>query len=301
MLDPLPRGSHWTWKRLLALVAAVHRRVAVGHTIHAVPFAAIGALLVEPRWPGLRTVILLFLCVLFGRATVVGFLRFFEAPADVVTPDDPPPDLPEQEPPPRPVWLAFALHGAFMMGFCAWLLRPVAGYLSIPYTLLLLLYAATRRFTGCSHFLLGAGLGAGPIATWVALGGSFADLWPGLVLLASGITLWAAGFDMVFSLKPELRQARGPGRFARAMRFPPRVVLRIAWACQAASILLFLPAGPLLGLGPTWFAGPVLVGVVLTAAALLLRRGFPERIAGAWVRLNLLTGPILLAVTLLAL
>jgi len=90
-------------KRLWDLVCAVHRRVAVLRTVHVLPFAGTGMALALREWPGWQPVALLVTCALFGRATVVGFLRFFEAPSDIVAPAQvPDPDLPPVEPPPRP-------------------------------------------------------------------------------------------------------------------------------------------------------------------------------------------------------
>src|SRR6266487_4085176 len=57
-------------------------------------------------------------------------------------------------------------------------------------------YSFTKRFTSLSHLVLGFSLGMAPAAAWIA-GRGWLD--PRILWLTAAVTLWTAGFDIIYS------------------------------------------------------------------------------------------------------
>jgi 4-hydroxybenzoate polyprenyltransferase len=57
-------------------------------------------------------------------------------------------------------------------------------------------YSFSKRFTSFSHVILGFCLGIAPAAAWIAVRGS---LDPRILWLTAAVTLWTAGFDIIYS------------------------------------------------------------------------------------------------------
>src|SRR5262249_3952116 len=78
----------------------------------------------------------------------------------------------------------------------AYELNPLAFALSPLALAILLVYSYTKRFTLLSHIVLGFCLGMAPAAAWIAVRGS---LDPIVLLLTAAVTLWTAGFDILYA------------------------------------------------------------------------------------------------------
>ncbi len=284
--------------RLRRLVGGVHRRVHVGRTVHAIPFAVIGLLLARPHWPSGGEATLVILSVLFGRALAVAALRYFGAPDDVINPQVRHGGR-TRDPLPRAIWMAFAIHAAMVFVFLAWMLNPLTGKLSIGAVGVLVLYATVRARTGAAHFLLGLGLGISPIGAFLALRGTIDADTLAPAAIGIGTMLWAAGFDMVFSLQPRLRDVGRPGAFERRMAFTPSTVAGVSRSCQAIAIGCFFAAWPLGHLKASYLIGPTLAATCLLISHLRVRSEAFDDVAGDFYGWNLLVGPSLLAGTIL--
>ena len=75
-------------------------------------------------------------------------------------------------------------------------LNPLALKLSPVALAILFFYSYTKRFTSWSHFVLGFCLGISPAAAWIAIRGSLD--WRMLILCAA-VTLWVGGFDVLYA------------------------------------------------------------------------------------------------------
>ncbi len=87
------------------------------------------------------------------------------------------------------------LTAAIFVLACAELNRLTL-YLSPLVLLVLLGYSYLKRFTRWSHLGLGLALGLAPSAAWIAVRGSLA---PRILVLTAAVTLWAGGFDVLYS------------------------------------------------------------------------------------------------------
>ena len=281
----------------IAVLQRVHRRVSVARTAFALPFCIAGAVIACESWPPLSAVLYLVLCVIFGRATVVGCGRVFGAPesvADLKALEDPGSELPPPEPLPRPVWAAFTVHAAAMLVLFAWLLNPLAGWLSLPFVALVTLQAAIRSYSGVGHLLVGIALGAAPLASWVAFRGELSGAWPGVATLAVGVAAWATSFDMVYSLQSSLRVGEGPGHFKAEPILPKATILLTARLGHLVALFSFAFASLSLRLGWASYVAWILCAFALLFSDFELRRCGTDDASPRWVGLNLMVGPLLL-------
>lgn len=129
-------------------------------------------------------------------------------------------------------------------------------------------YSFTKRFTALCHIVLGVALALSPLAAGVAVAGLNAltahENAPALWWLAGMITVWVAGFDVIYALAdrdfdrgrglrsiPAALGWSGAAWVSRALHLLAIVALTLVWATSTSLRTLFL------------------VGVALTAALLI--------------------------------
>ena len=282
----------------LGVLLALHRRMHVLRTVHALPFVAIGAVLAAEAWPRARVIVFLAFCVLFGRGFLVALSRYFHAPPDVSNPDAD--EGLEREEIPAAVWWVFILHTVGGLVLFAYLLNPLTGHMSWALVVLLILTAAVRPYTGLSHLLLAAGLGVTPLGGWLALRGTLdVNVLPCLIV-GAGVVAWVAGFDMVYSLLPEFREGDAKPIFAKPMAMSRDKVFDLATALHVTTCVLFVFAGFAAGLGTPYYIGAGATAICLVIANRSVRPDDLSRVRGTFANLNLLSGWLLLAGTAVA-
>ena len=99
----------------------------------------------------------------------------------------------------RFVWVVTVFSAAVFL-IAAGMLNRFCLALALPTLAILLGYSYAKRFTSVAHLWLGGSLGLAPIGAWAAETGSLA--WPPVVL-GVAVTLWVAGFDVIYSLQDE--------------------------------------------------------------------------------------------------
>src|SRR6516162_9845108 len=173
-----PRG-------LFSKVRTTLEMIKFEHSVFALPFALTGALLARRGWPAWREVSWLVVAMVAARSAAMTFNRVADSKLDALNPRTNSRALP-----------AGHLSNAFATGFtvasclallwAAFELNPLAFRLSPLALVVLLGYSYTKRFTWFSHLVLGACLGASPVAAWIALRG---DLKASVVILGAAVTL----------------------------------------------------------------------------------------------------------------
>src|SRR5437762_11278229 len=178
--------------RVRGPIARFLRLIRFSHTIFALPFA-LGALVVAANGlPSLRTFLLVVVCMVFARTAAMLFNRLVDWSLDQRNPRTASRHLLVSKPAAL-VLLAVSSAG-FVLAAAAinrltFLLAPVA-------LALIFFYSLTKRFTSTTHFFLGLALAIAPIAAWIAQTGHV-DLAP--LVLATGVTCWVAGFDLIYA------------------------------------------------------------------------------------------------------
>ncbi len=167
------------------------------HSVFALPFAFVSALLAASGVPELGKVIWIVVAMVGARSGAMGLNRVIDREIDLNNPRTSGREIPRGA---ISVSAAMALVAVsfVLMVFAAYMLNPLCLKLSPVAIAVLIIYSYTKRFTWMSHFVLGLAISAAPLGAWMAVRGSF-DL--EIVPLVSAVIFWLAGFDVLYALQ----------------------------------------------------------------------------------------------------
>ena len=170
--------------------------IKIEHTVFALPFAFIGAILARARHPRPAHLRLDPAGDDLGPQRRHGLQPAGGRAHRRRQPPDP-------QPAPCPGGLVsrgyvagFVLVCSGMFLLSAWMLNRLSFILAFPALALVLAYSFSKRFTSFSHILLGLALSIAPVGGWIAVTGR---LDPEVLLLCLVVVTWVAGFDIVYS------------------------------------------------------------------------------------------------------
>jgi 4-hydroxybenzoate polyprenyltransferase len=241
--------------------------IRFSHTLFALPFAFLSALLAWQKPDSFRwlDVLGITLCMGFARSAAMAFNRLLDRDYDAANPRTAQRHLPTGQLTVAAVWTFTLLcAGGFIASTLLFLPAGNAWplYLSVPVLLFVAGYSYTKRFTMLCHVWLGASLLLAPVATWIAIRGLEDLLTP--LMLGLAVLFWVTGFDILYAC-----QDIDFDRKAKLASIPAKLgvgpSLRVALVCHVVMV------GFLIGL--YWAAWPILgwiyLGGVLAVAILL--------------------------------
>lgn len=220
------------------------------HSVFALPFALVGALLAAraagtlPAWWQIFWIVV---AMVGARSAAMTMNRIADIEYDRRNPRTANRALPKGELSLGFAW-TFTIAASAVLVLAAWRLNRLALELSPVALAVLFFYSYTKRFTLWSHLVLGFCLGISPAAAWIAIRGS---LDARMLILCAAVTLWVGGFDMLYACQDvEFDKSAGlhsiPKRFGIARAFGiARVmhVIMVALLCWLAwSFALAWPA-----------------------------------------------------------
>ena len=269
----------------MSATVALPRRFAslvkIEHTVFALPFAYIGALLCVRRIPSGHDLLWITVAMVGARSLAMGLNRLIDAQIDSRNPRTADRELPAG----RLSWvqvvtfcaLAFLLYLAacFQLDpIVRWLWPiPIAGFVVYPYL---------KRFTWLSHLWLGVVDGLAPVGAWVAITGRLPwEAWA----LGGAVALWVAGFDLFYSLFDREFDVE-QGLHSVAVRFGVQGVFRGARLLHLATVLLLAGVGLGLHLGWLYWLGVAAVAALLAYEHSLVRPGDLRRLDAAFFTVN---------------
>ncbi|HET6201827.1 MAG TPA: UbiA-like polyprenyltransferase [Planctomycetota bacterium] len=270
--------------RALAPIPVVLETIRFSHSIFALPFALVGALLAARGWPDGRTLLLLVACVVAARSAAMGWNRLADRELDARNPRTASRALPAGRISPRFVRL-FVAGNALAFLLLASALSPLCGALALPVLGLLLGYSHLKRRVAGTHFVLGAALGVAPLGAWLAVRGSFEGDLASPLLLALAVALWVAGFDLIYACQ-DVAFDRREGLRSIPARLGVAGALRLSSALHAAVVPLLLAVAARAGLGAPTYAGIGLVAALLLVEHLLVRPRDLSRVNAAFFTVN---------------
>ena len=165
------------------------------HSIFALPFALVGAMLAAGGWPTRSQLLWIVVCMVAARSAAMAFNRLADHEIDAANPRTAMRALPAGLLSRRFV-IAFIVFWCVTFVVAAAQLNPLTFYLSPLALAIVLFYSYTKRFTRFSHVFLGFALGAAPAAAWIAVRGSL-DI--RILILTAAVTLWVGGFDILYA------------------------------------------------------------------------------------------------------
>jgi 4-hydroxybenzoate polyprenyltransferase len=273
---------------MLTRVRQLLEMIRFSHTLFALPFALVGALLAwraEERFRGLDLIGILA-CMVFARSAAMAFNRLADRRYDAANPRTAGRHLPTGALAPAAVWAFTAVTATgfvaatflFVVSSGNWLPVILAG----PVLLFLGGYSLTKRFTALSHFWLGAALMLAPMAAWLAIRGAVE--WPPVVL-GLAVLCWVAGFDILYACQ-DVDFDRRAGLHSVPARLGVPGSLRLAALCHAAMVGLLVLLGWVAGLGPVYYAGVGAVAILLAYEHWLVRPDDLTRVNLAFFHVN---------------
>ena len=243
--------------------------VRFSHSVFALPFALVGALLatrVAPfTWDRLIWIVA---CMVFARSAAMGFNRLADARFDARNPRTSMRELPRGRMSAREaigfVVISSALFVAATvpLGWLCVLLSPVA--LAIVFW-----YSLAKRYTNYTQLFLGLAMAVAPVGGWIAAGGRGGwEPW----LLGLAIGTWVGGFDVLYACQ-DFDVDRREGLKSIPVRFGIRQAIAISRAMHVLTVICFVLIGLTAGLGPIYFAGVAGVSALLVWEQSLVSAG----------------------------
>jgi 4-hydroxybenzoate polyprenyltransferase len=179
-------------------IRTVLEMIKFEHSVFALPFALVGALLAARAGGGLptwRQILWIVVAMVGARSAAMTMNRIADVEYDRRNPRTAKRALPAGELSLGFAWAFTALASAVLV-IAAWQLNRLALELSPLALAILFFYSYTKRFTSWSHFVLGFCLGISPAAAWIAIRGS---LDARMLILCAAVTLWVGGFDVLYA------------------------------------------------------------------------------------------------------
>ena len=251
------------------------------HTLFALPFAFIGALLAGQGLPAARQVGWIVAAMVGARSAAMAFNRIADLQYDRLNPRTRERALP-QGTLSLPFAFLFTAAMSVLFIFSARQLNELCFYLSFPTLAILFLYSYTKRFTWLSHVVLGFSVGCAPLAAWLAVRGEFA--WPP-ILLSAAVMFWVAGFDLIYALQ-DIEFDRKANLFSLPARFGIVPALRISTLFHGVTVVLLCATAMLMSLGWMAYAGIAIVAGLLFWEHRLVKPHDLSRINVAFFNLN---------------
>jgi 4-hydroxybenzoate polyprenyltransferase len=271
--------------RLLRNIAELLEMIKIGHSVLALPFAFMGAIMAARGLPDGRTIFYIIVAMVGARSAAMAFNRLVDARFDAANPRTADRALPAGKISRGATVVFIAASAAIFMGAAAQLNRLC--FVLSPLALLVLLgYSLTKRFTSASHLVLGLSLGLAPVGGWLAVRG---DLSLTVLVLAGAVLFWVAGFDILYALQDEAFD-RQVGLASLPVRVGQTWARRLAALCHLLAALGFGVTGRLAGLGPIYTGAVVVSALILLIQHLMLSVREPLKLPPAFFTLNGLVG-----------
>jgi 4-hydroxybenzoate polyprenyltransferase len=243
-------------------IRTVLEMIKFEHSVFALPFALVGALLAARvtthGWPSLRQILWIIVAMVSARSAAMTINRIVDLRYDKENPRTKMRALATGALSVSFAWL-FTIMAIALFFVAAWQLNPLALKLAPVALAILFFYSFTKRFTHWSHLFLGFALGISPAAAWIAITGGLD--WRMLILCAA-VTLWVGGFDVLYACQDVQFDAEA-GLYSVPKRFGIASALLFARTMHIGVVILLSWLATSFGLPwPAWAGIAVVAGLL---------------------------------------
>jgi 4-hydroxybenzoate polyprenyltransferase len=263
--------------------------IKIEHTLFALPFAFLGALLAAGGVPSLPNLVWITIAMIGARSTAMAFNRLADRAYDARNPRTKMRALPAGLLSAGFVW-AFTLAAATLFLVAAAMLNRLTLLLAPIALASVVLYSFTKRWTLLSHLVLGWCLSIAPTGAWIAVRGALDSFVP--LLLSLVVLLWTAGFDVLYACK-DFDFDRQEGLRSIPARFGIKGSLWIARGLHAGAFAALLGLYWAVHLGPLALVGVLATGLLLIYQHTLVRADDLSRLNAAFFTTNAFVSVIL--------
>jgi 4-hydroxybenzoate polyprenyltransferase len=261
-------GGTATFPSRLAVFAG---DIKLHHTVFAMPWAILAAVLAGRTYPGTLSVgkiALIILCMVTARTVAMAANRLIDAELDAKNPRTARRAIPSGALSNRFVAGALAVcalgfaaatacfqifyHNPWPVVLCPAILAFLCGY---PFL---------KRFSRLSHYYLGAALALAPVCAWVAVSGRV-DWAPTAMFVI--VLAWTAGFDIIYACQDYANDVAS-GLFSIPAKLGIGPALWVSRLTHLAAAVMLV----VLGLIVPWFGMLYFCGVALAVALLIVEQ-----------------------------
>lgn len=232
------------------------------HTVFALPFAFMGALLGSvvmfgelPSWPQIGWIVV----AMFGaRSAAMGLNRLIDRISDAKNPRTAGRAIPAGLLKVGEVSV-FIFISFFLLFWAAFKLNPLSAKLLPVAVFLLVFYSFTKRFTWACHLILGLTIALAPLGGWVAVTGNVD--WTAMIFYFT-IVFWTAGFDIIYSCQ-DVEFDEKEGLYSIPVRFGVARALIIAKVFHILTGIGFISLLFMADLSWWYVAGMIIAYIIL--------------------------------------
>ena len=241
--------------------------VRFSHSVFALPFALVGAILAA-RTEGFVWTRLIWIvaCMVSARSAAMGFNRLVDAAYDARNPRTASRELPTGRMTVTEARIFVALTSLAFIA-CSYPLGAICFALSPVALAIVFWYSLAKRVTSFTQAFLGLAMAVAPVGGWLAAGGG-ASLEPWLLGLAIGC--WVGGFDILYACQ-DVDFDRREGLHSIPTRFGIARSILISRVLHVVTVLALAAVGARASLGPVYGAGVALVAALLAWEQSLVR------------------------------
>ena len=229
------------------------KEIRVEHSLFALPFAYVGAVMAARGWPTLAQLFWITLAVVGARTAAMAANRYFDRSIDRLNPRTARRAVASGALAPS-VMIWAMIGGIALLIVSAAMLNPLCLMLLPLAALGIVAYPLCKRFTWLVHFVLGAVDGFAPLGAFIAIAGTITL--PALLLFVA-VTVWVAGFDILYALM-DYRYDVEQGLRSIPARFGERTGRILPVVLHVTMTLALLWAGILARAGFIYYAGVAL-------------------------------------------
>ena len=259
------------------------------HTLFALPFAFLGAVLSAGGLPSLQQIIFITLAMVGARSAAMTFNRIADRDIDAANPRTRNRELPSGKLSIGFAW-AFLFASIILFLFAAYSLNWLTFALSPVALLSVLGYSYAKRFTAFAHLILGWALAISPTAAWIAVRGAIDSPIP--LLLSLLVLMWTAGFDVLYACQ-DFDFDKKAGLRSIPARYGIGNSLWIARFLHLQAFLVLVLLYFVVGLGWLSLAGVLAVGALLIYQHTLVKPNDLSRMNAAFFTTNAFVSVIL--------
>lgn len=278
------------WRALAATLSMIKFQ----HTLFALPFAFVGAILAADGAPSGRQIGWILGAMVGARSAAMIFNRIVDLDYDRKNPRTASRPLVTGELGLGFAWAALGASAALFV-LSAAMLNRLTLLLAVPALFLILSYSCAKRLSWLTHLHLGASLGLAPLGAWIAVRGTI-DVAP--LLFAAAVTFWVAGFDIIYACQ-DVEFDRLHRLHSVPSRFGVAGALRLSSFLHLLTVLLLLLAAGVLPLGWPYLAAVAGTSALLAWEHRLVRPDDLSRVNQAFFTVNGFVGFLILAGTAL--
>jgi 4-hydroxybenzoate polyprenyltransferase len=270
--------------------------VRFSHSVFALPFALVGALLAwrtEPfAWSQVGWIVV---CMVSARSAAMGFNRIVDARFDALNPRTAMRELPRGAMSRREA-IVFVSVSSLVFLAAASRLNPLVFALAPIALAIVFWYSLAKRYTTWTQLFLGLAMAVAPVGGWLAAGGGWGiEPW----LLALAIGLWVGGFDILYACQ-DVEFDRGHGLRSIPATFGIRRAIALSRVMHAGTVIAMAALWQVAGLPVLYLGGVATVALLLAYEQSLVRHDDLSQVKRAF-DLNGYVGIVYVAATALAL